>query len=176
MRHLPILPIALALALTISIAVAEQPGESEDEPDYWSFHRTGTAEDSLHLDMPVGDHICRFESWYDPPEESWPYRYFEAKAWLFDEEHDYVVSFDIDRGRDVKTVSIRQVTEQGGTADAEQVNTWNRYVRDAETFLLDTSPRLEISLSRGFRHREFRWAFTCTEIRWPAAWSDGGGS
>ena len=162
---------ALILAGFAAIGSADDP---EDESEYWSLHETGTQEKVVRLDMPPGNYVCRFESWYTYPKGDYPSEYFQANAWLFDEDYDYTVSFSLTRTREQKLVSIREVPDEDTDIFLDQVSSWSRltYITH-QWFLLDRTPRLEIDLSRAFREHGFRWLFACTEFRWPVSWSDG---
>ena len=162
----------LILAGFAAIGSADEP---EDESEYSSLYETGTQERVVRLDMPPGNYVCRFESWYTFPEGDYPREYFQANAWLFDEDYGHTVSFSFQRGRTQKLVSINEVPEEDADDYLDQINAWNdhaSYLAD-QWLLLDRTPRLEVDLSRAFRKHGFRWLFACTEIRWPVSWYDG---
>lgn len=136
-------PAVLAAALLGAGAAADEP-----EEEYWTYYRTETEEDVVHIDMAERNYVSGFETWYPVADDDSLRRHFSPD--YLSTRHSSYVSEDLD---------LSAYNHLFG-AQADQ------------TLLLDTTPRLEVDLSRAFRARGYRWLFICAEIRWPIFWVD----
>lgn len=154
-----------AIAIGFSLIAAQSPDDSE--PD--SYTRSDTREGAFRFDLPVGEHACRFISNYDGSEADLPSGYIDASAWLNDENGDTWPEFTLG---DTKFVSVT-----APLTDAEsEMDAWAAQLAQAfrnlslygiQVSIRDSTPRLEIDLSRGFRQAKLEWTFQCVEFAWP---------
>ena len=160
---LALIAAAAGLLLWGGLGVAQGDGQVE-------ISRTNTKEGAFRIDLPVGDYACRFISNYDSAEDGLPSGYIDATAWLKDENEDRWSEFSLDTVKFVKVVPPRPPV---GSGDLEE---WAEQLREAfaslslwgtQITITDSTPRIEIDLSRAFRRNALRWTFQCVEFGWP---------
>lgn len=146
---------------------AENPDEGP-----WIYSFTSKDEGSLRFDMPAGLHFCRFRVDY-PSEGLTGGTFIEATAWLVDEDYGQVERFDWSTDdQQPNPIYIVGISPPLDTASDAQKSEFARNLRQQNwkswrMVLADPTPRLEVSLSRLFRHYELAWTFQCAEALWP---------
>ena len=164
---------AVGLILVVIMAVGLGRGfaqETEDEGRYTKT-KTNSQEGFFRPDLPVGEYACRFFTNYDPAENSFPGGYIQATAFVLDEHEGNYSTFTAVRDPYIKIASVVNRPEATATDTALWEFPWsltNFWAGSGRITITDTTPKVEISLSRGFRTRALRWTSQCIEFDWPA--------
>ena len=144
--------------------------EPEAEGPY-SYTKTSTKEGFFRADLPVGEYACQFIDSYDDSDDDYPSNYIDSTLWLKDEG---VGSWSAFSRNSIKFVSVTpprpaDYDELAGWAAelAEAFSSFNIASWGQSIEITDTTPRVEIDLSRGFRRARIEWTFQCVEFEWP---------
>ena len=160
-----VLSTALLLLIAAGVSLADEP---EDDAPY-VYTRSGTGEGQFRAPLPLGEYACRFIDDYDATDDGYPDGYIDARAWLLDESDDSW--YYMDRG-DIKFVSVASAAEDGPSVD-DVITQWVSSIQsafaafDTHVAITDTTPLIDIHLSRGFRAAGASWTFTCVAFAWP---------
>ena len=168
--------IAVVVLVAVFGALSPDVGIRADDPDaeLWSYNIT--EEGVRQVPMPAGLHYCRLRANY-PSEGLEDSAFMTATAWLVDENHGRWTRFDWTVGDQrpnpvyihAGNAESYDTASDDGKADlAYRLAGLNRF--PGRFYLVDSSPRLMISLSWAFRQSEIEWAFQCVEVHWPEHW------
>ena len=161
--------IGLVLIAVAAIGIDRGFAQESDEGPY-TYTKSSTQEGFFRPILPIGEYACRFFTNYEAGDESLPSGYMEASAYMLDEHEDEYSSFESSGEQDVKFVSV--IERPSATADQDELWEFRNALANFWSFssrvvISDTTPKVEISLSRAFRQRGLRWTFQCVDFEWP---------
>lgn len=167
---------ACALLLT-SLAAADEP---EPEP----LNLFGDSEGGHDFELPPGLHFCRLRAVDASSDEPamlstglLPDRLaaapnhleLRADAWIGDRHWTTRATLTADAPQPppnyIGVIAPRQTADE--QAELQEAVDWLNNRRSSFVWFTDDQLRLEIALSRGFRHYGLVWSFQCIQASWP---------